>query len=493
MSLHHDLRQLRAKLARQEGVEPYFVLHNKTIEEIVRRTPQTADELAGVKGLGPKKITKYGAAIMAVVRGEAARQLPTEHVDAVVTVARYIARLNDTLAGQPARLRGEVGKINVRENVMYFDFRDPSGEAVLSCLVFTSRYRLMGVELREGLEVIISGTPSVWPRSGRLSFHAGTIELVGEGKLQQAYAALKRTLDAEGLFAPERKRAIPRYAERIGLITSSQADAYFDFVKNLLPAGLMVEHADCHVEGARAVPEIIRAFAWFQTRPVDVIVMVRGGGSWESLQAFNNEAVCRAVAGSRAPVLAGIGHERDVPLAALAADRCVSTPSITAIELSHPWREAPLIIERAAQTVGRAVELDAIRSRDRLNANAQRVQLHHRRAMTWAPQVSSTLASRVAAMRERLLAQGLTLDHASRRIAGHLRASVLAAGAAHRRLEQIATARDPQRLLQSGYSIVRSGQRIVRSSRQLSLGDPVSLQLGVGGAAGTITNLTPPL
>ena len=163
MSIIDDLRDWRNRTARQEGVEPYFVLHNKTIEEIARAKPETADALANIKGLGEKKIAKYGSAILMVLRG-VPKDAPASD-DTVLTVGQYLARLNDALVGLPARLRGEVGRINERENVIYFDFRDGSGDAVLSCLIFSSRYRLMGVELREGMEIVITGVPSVWPRT----------------------------------------------------------------------------------------------------------------------------------------------------------------------------------------------------------------------------------------------------------------------------------------------------------------------------------------
>src|SRR3989344_1215246 len=124
MSIIDDLRDWRNRTARQEGVEPYFVLHNKTIEEIARAKPETADALANIKGLGEKKIAKYGSAILMVLRG-VPKDAPASD-DTVLTVGQYLARLNDALVGLPARLRGEVGRINERENVIYFDFRDGS-------------------------------------------------------------------------------------------------------------------------------------------------------------------------------------------------------------------------------------------------------------------------------------------------------------------------------------------------------------------------------
>lgn len=446
MSIVDDLRDWRNATARQEGVEAYFVLHNKTIEELARAQPVTAEALSGVKGLGEKKIAKYGAAILAILRGSPAAAPAADGT--VLSVGQYIARLNDALVGLPARLRGEVGRINDRENVIYFDFRDESGDAVLSCLIFASRYRLMGVELREGMEVVISGVPSVWPRTGRLSFRAETLELVGEGKLQQAYLALQRKLQAEGLLAPERKRPLPEYAQRIGLITSAHGDALFDFTSNLARAGLRIEFLDCRVEGARAVPELVAALEHFNSRPPDAVVIIRGGGSWESLQAFNNEAVCRAISGSFAPVLAGIGHERDVPLAALVADRFVSTPTATAVILSQAWQDARHTLSRGAQLIPQRLREGLLQRRERITADAQ------------------------------LIAHRATADF------DRARATFL-------RFEQLAAARHPHRLLALGYSLVRRNGKLVRSRQQLAEGADVSLQFFDGSASGTITKLTP--
>ncbi|MDO8560206.1 MAG: exodeoxyribonuclease VII large subunit [bacterium] len=511
MSIIDDLRDWRNRTARQEGVEPYFVLHNKTIEEIARAKPKTVDALSGIKGLGEKKIAKYGVAILAVMLGAPEAAPPSD--DAVLTVGQYIARLNDALISLPARLRGEVGRINERENVIYFDFRDESGDAVLSCLIFASRYRLMGVELREGMEIVISGVPSVWPRTGRLSFRAETLELVGEGKLQQAYLALQRKLQAQGLFAPERKRPLPEYAQRVGLITSAHGDALFDFTSNLTRAGLRIDFLDCRVEGARAVPELVAALEHFNSRPLDAVVVIRGGGSWESLQAFNNEAVCRAISQSRAPVICGIGHERDVPLAALVADRFVSTPTATAVLLSQPWRDARHTVGMAAQTiqqrlheqlarqrqdvtdraavVARAAQQPLLDHRQRLRLNAVRIQSGFAAALRRWPTLVLRLSSGLTTLRQRFGIYRQQLQACAQTVSRRQPAEHSRARAALNRLQQLAAARHPQRLLELGYSLVRHDGKLVRSRQQLSKGADVALQFHDGSALGTITKLTP--
>lgn len=511
MNLVEQLKTWRDQTARREGVESYFVLHYDTLEAIARERPASLEALGDIKGMGPKKIAKYGHAIIAAVNDQTEPSADDAH--GVLTVSQYLARLNETLAGVRARLRGEIAEVKDRGNVIYFKFRDRDGDALLSCLVFASRYRMMGVELRDGLEVIIAGAPSVWPRTGSLSFRADTVELVGEGKLQQAYLALKQRLADAGLFAPERKRKIPRFAQNIGLITASQSDAYFDFAKNLLPAGLTVAHADCHVEGARAIPEIIHALKIFQTRPVDVIVIVRGGGSWEALQAFNSEAVCRAIAVSRSPVLAGIGHERDVPLAALAADQYVSTPSLTAIELSQPWREAKIFVAAAGrqlqahltdafladqESLRQAAGLLTATLKTGITTQRQRLLIAHERSRRslgnlWqiVPRLRERIRAAVQASITAVPQQHVRLHQFARSLQYRLGHEIIQT---KRRLEARAayiSSANPRRLLAQGYSLVRKNKTLIRSPAQLQAGDLLRLQFGSGGATAVVQELTP--
>ncbi len=514
MSLVALLKDWRDQAARREGVEPYFVLRYDTIEAIARQRPRSLEALAEIKGIGPKKIAQYGAAILAAVLG-AAEPAAAREENAVLTVGEYLARLNDALAQHPARLQGEIASVNVRERVMYFAFRDPSGGGVLSCLVFASRYRMMGVKLREGLEVIISGTPSIWPRTGRLSLRVETIELVGEGKLQRAYLALQRKLETEGLFGAERKRPIPRYAERIGLITSERGEAMHDFLANLERVGLKISLLDCRVEGARAVPGLVAAIQQFnRSHDAAVLVITRGGGSsWEILQPYNNEAVCRAVVASHIPILMGVGHERDVPLAALAADRYVSTPTAAAVLLSQPWREARMLVPLARADLAQALDDQLRVSRQQLERSARTVaeasgkrlrQAHadvvlaaarirgafSRLTAAW-PNMAERLRSGLAAMRTAIRQRRATLVQ----VAGSIGSACRRRIAETRRLLATAdrqlAARNPSRLLELGWSLTYRSGKLVRTSRELARGDHISLRFGRGGASSTIDEISP--
>jgi exodeoxyribonuclease VII large subunit len=244
-----------------------------------------------------------------------------------------------------ARVRGEVTSMSERERWIYFSLKDQEGSA-LSCLISRYHYELSGVRLAEGDEIIVEGSPEIYKPMGKFSLKVSVIELFGEGALKKAYDALRKKLEEEGVFAPERKRELPKYPSCIALITSRDGAAIDDFRMNLGAQGFKVDFYPTLVEGQRAVADIIGAIRFFNQRPerYDILVIVRGGGSLESLQAFNNEALVREVSGSAIPTLLGVGHEKDVTLAALAADKMVSTPTATAKELRYHLDEARQLV-----------------------------------------------------------------------------------------------------------------------------------------------------
>ena len=514
MSLVQQLKDLRDQLARQQGVEPYFVLHLKTIEEIARLRPVTIDALAEIKGLGPKKISQYGEQILSVVSGEPTSAASTPAPEVILTVREYVAQLNTLLAERPARLRGEVVDFKELDFGVVFDFRDTTGEAVIRCFMHSRDYQVMGVILTEGMEVIIGGSPNIYPLKGLLNFRVATVELVGAGKLQQAYLALKWKLAAAGLFDAARKRPLPMFAERIGLVTSERGEAIHDFLANVERVGLKILLRDCRVEGVRAIPELVAAIHQLNRRgDVDVLVVTRGGGSsWEILQPYNNEAVCQTIASSATPVLMGIGHERDVPLAALVADAAVSTPTAAAELISRSWREAK---QRGAETkrlVTEAVDAALAEQRNRLEQagweiprrtmeclTAERHQLtvYHERTRTNFTKLQSIfprLVQRVQAALEhsrqhcemyrlRLLQEAATT---ARAMGNALRQATHQLAALSKQIGHS----NPLRQLKLGYSLIRKDGKLIKRSGQLRVGDHVELRFAEGGAGSEINKIT---
>jgi exodeoxyribonuclease VII large subunit len=252
------------------------------------------------------------------------------------SVSEFVSLTNQTLeyAYPYIVIVGEIANFRISKNRwVYFDLKDD--QAIVRC--FGSVHSLPG-PLEDGILVRVSGTPRLHSLYG-FSFNFQQISPKGEGAIKKTASLLEAKLDKEGLFNPARKRVLPFPPQSIGLITSSESAAYSDFVKiiNARWNGLNIQLHDVQVQGEKAIEQLDHAIEAFnqQARPPDVIVIIRGGGSLEDLQAFSSERVTRSVASSRIPTLVAIGHERDISLAERAADLRGSTPS-NAAELLVP-------------------------------------------------------------------------------------------------------------------------------------------------------------
>src|SRR5919198_3861806 len=261
--------------------------------------------------------------------------------ETIYSVAEYISLLNVKLKPLKATVQGEIGKISYYPRAVYFSLFDKD-RTVLNCVAWPGRLQSLGIELKEGLEVKIQGYPDVYPQTGRLSFKADVITPIGEGALKLAFERLKRDLEAQGYFRPERKRQIPPHVERIGLITSESGVVIRDFLTGLGKHGLKVSFYDVRVEGLSAIENIVTAIQWFNAHPQDiqVVVIARGGGSLERLQPFNNLEVAKAIYSSKIPVMTAIGHETDTTIAVLVADVRASVPMDAGKRLADDWTRA---------------------------------------------------------------------------------------------------------------------------------------------------------
>lgn len=252
-----------------------------------------------------------------------------------LSVSSYITRLNRSLSAQGGRVKGEVTSVKVYPKTVYFDIKDDV--AVLGCMMWLNSYHTNGIELKAGDEIIVTGVPNVYPASGKMSFMANTIEYAGEGALKQAYDRLKKQLEAEGLLSADRKRSMPEFPRKIGLITSMRGVVIQDFSTNLSRHGFKIKTIDSRVEGKDAIHDLLASISTMRKQDIDVLVIIRGGGSLESLQAFNTESIVRAIANFKVPVITGIGHDVDETLSQLVADIGVSTPTAVAEVFNAPW------------------------------------------------------------------------------------------------------------------------------------------------------------
>lgn len=255
-----------------------------------------------------------------------------------LTVTEFIEQINLVMADQVSWVEGEVCDLHISQGKwMYFSLKDES--AIINCFAMLFRVK---TPIEEGMKVKVWGVPRIYPKFGKFSINVDIIEPSGEGALKRAFELLKKKLEADGLFSLERKRTLPRFPEKIGLITSSDAAAYTDFIKVLKArrGGVEINFISVAVQGREATGEICAAIEQLNDNfaDLDVLVLVRGGGSIEDLHAFNDESVVRTLARSRIPTMTGVGHERDVTLVDYVSDVRGSTPSNCA-ELLTPTRE----------------------------------------------------------------------------------------------------------------------------------------------------------
>lgn len=384
------------------------------------------------------------------------------------TVSQLMAYIRMTVEGDPSLtdvwVEGEVSNFRqVASGHCYFTLKDAGAE--LRCVMWRDRARLLRALPADGDSVLAHGKIGVYEQRGDLQLYVDTLEPVGVGWLYQEYERLKARLEAEGLFAPERKKPLPRFPRRIGIVTSPDAAALRDILNILSRRYPLAEVilAPTLVQGEDAPPQIVAAIRALNERDdIDVILLARGGGSLEELWAFNDERVARAVAASRIPIVCGVGHETDFSLADFAADRRAPTPSAAA-EIATPDRTE---LHRQVQTL--RIRLTAAVGAE-LDRRRARLQVQIRALQHLSP------AARLLQARQRLDELIVRADRAIGRLVS-LRRERLAGLLG--RLEGVS----PLATLERGYAIVRRAAdgRVVSSVGDVSVGDLLHVQVRDG-------------
>jgi exodeoxyribonuclease VII large subunit len=362
-------------------------------------------------------------------------------------VGMHLGRLPTVwVEGEITELRHNRAWANV-----FLTLKDPKTGATLAVTIARRIYDRLELGLDEGESVHVAGRAELFEQKAELAFRATTIERIGLGGHLLALEQLKRTLAREGLFAADRKRRLPRVPRAVGILTGADAAARGDLVSTIgarFPATKVVL-VETRVQGKGAAAAIVAALGDLTRHPeVDVVVLSRGGGSFEDLLPFSDEAVVRAVAASPVPVVSAVGHEQDTPLCDLAADVRAATPTAAATLV------VPSLLETEAA-------LTATRRRLEL---AVRAEFERTRA-------------RLARQRERLRS-------APRLLLERRRASLDHAGARLQALSPLAT-------LARGYAIVRSGTEAVRDAAALKAGDPLDIQLASGSVDARVEEIRP--
>ena len=228
-------------------------------------------------------------------------------------------------------VKGEVSNCKYHTSGhIYFSLKDESG--TIACVMFAGQRGGLSFHMREGQQIIVLGSVNVYERTGSYQLYAQEIRLDGEGALYEKYQMLKQELEEMGMFAPEYKKAIPRYAKRIGVVTAPTGAAVRDIMNISARRNPYVQLLlyPAQVQGERAKESIVRGIRMLETKNVDVIIVGRGGGSIEDLWAFNDECVARAIFDCQVPVISAVGHETDVTIADYVADLRAPTPSAAA-------------------------------------------------------------------------------------------------------------------------------------------------------------------
>ena len=384
----------------------------------------------------------------------------------VYSVGAFNRGVADWLARLPSVwVEGEVTELRRHDRwaTVFFTLKDPADGSCLGVTMARGRFDGLRLGLADGERVHVLGRPELYAQRGEFRLRALTIERFGLGAHLAALERLKAKLAGEGLFAAERKRPLPLLPRRIGLVTGNDAAAKRDVlaaIRSRLP-GASVLVAETHVQGPRAAAEMVEALRTLCDEPdVDVIVLTRGGGSFDDLLPFSDERLVRAVAGCRVPVVSAVGHEQDTPLCDLAADVRASTPT-AAGRLVVPDVSIVLDgLDRSRAALERAVRRTLEREAQRVGRAAERLRA----------------APRLALERERL-----RVERAHERLR---QTPALAVERKRAALETVAgklVALSPRATLGRGYAIVRTESGVVSSVVDVAAGERIEVTVADGG------------
>lgn len=405
-------------------------------------------------------------------------QLPfeTRPLAKLLTVSQLTRQVRTTLDSRLGSLwvAGEISNFRVPPSGhFYFSLKDASSQ--IAAVMFRSASQLLPFVPEDGMEVLVYGRVSVYEARGTLQLYVETMEPRGQGALQLAIEQLKQRLQAEGLFAEERKRPLPFLPRAVGIVTAATGAAIHDMLVTLrarMP-GVPVIVRPSSVQGREAVADIVQAIADLnEFGKVDVILVGRGGGSLEDLRAFNDERVARAIAASRIPVVSAVGHEIDVTIADLVADRRAPTPTAAAAMAVPDRRELLAVLRRLYGSLTVSARRRLERCRERLDLGARRLR---------DPQ-------------QALKALQLRVDDLSERLARAVAANLRLARQHLRRNAERLDALSPLAVLSRGYAIARRADdgSVVRDAATLRAADRLRLTLARGAATVRVLGVEPP-
>ncbi len=407
-----------------------------------------------------------------------------------LSVSDYISVVNELLLGINVKIIGEISEKKLAASGhVYFSLKDEKSGDLINCALWNSVYRMCGTKIENGMKIIVTGNADVYRVRGTLTFKIKTIEPAGEGALKKAYEELKRKLTEEGFFDEARKRKIPDFPKKIGVITSIKGAAIHDFVNNLGKFGFKVLLCDSRVEGQEAVEDLLKSFRVMKKKDIDVLVVIRGGGSLQSLIAFDNETLVREVVNFPVPVISGIGHHEDVPLVALASDVSESTPTAVANYLSRNFVKAydkVVLCERKIENAFREriyetkSEINVII--ESINQSFDQIIKIYRIGEEKIKRVIMNSSILLQNKEERIYAIKNNIFSQFKNTLNDVRNTI-------NREEKIVFANDPKRQLKMGYAIMKVEGKIIKSVKNLDEGGLIESILSDGEVVSIIKNI----
>lgn len=355
-------------------------------------------------------------------------------------------------------IRGELSNFvrNAKSGHCYFSLKDR--ESAVKAVMFNGRAEALTFVPRDGMQVLLQGRVSLYERDGQYQFYVDRMLPDGLGALYLEYLRLKETLEREGLF--EDKRPLPPYPRTIGVCTSSTGAAVRDVLSvcSRLAPSVSVCVYPCLMQGSETVPSVLRALEYFRNRPeTDVVIIARGGGSYEDLAVFNDETLARTVAAFPLPVISAIGHETDVTILDFVSDFRAATPSVAAEVAVGSVPEAAERLQRARRSVSALAE--------------QRLRLESERLRSLRFRLDPQNALDLCAQR---------LDHLDFRLRAALQRQYEAHLSQFSRLSARLTALNPMSVLSRGYALAEKDNLPVRSASEITEGDRLVLNFEDG-------------
>ncbi len=429
----------------------------------------------------------------------------------IAEVVRLAGRALDALG--LIWLEGEVTQAKVPSGAghLYFALQDKG--SVLSAVMWGRDMARLRFKIEAGQRLRVRGRIGVYDRDGKMQLYADFAEPAGAGAEALALEQLKARLTAEGMFAPGRKRALPRFPRRIGVVTSARGAAIHDIIRTIqrrMPTPILI--ADAAVQGPTAPHQLVMGMAMVVRAGVDVVIVGRGGGAATDLSAFNHERVVRTISRCPVPVISAVGHETDLSLADLAADARASTPTAAA-ELAVQDRSLLVeVLVKERRRLDREIHHHIGRARQDLDHGTIGLHARGERALASTRQQLHLLHHRLTGLhpRARIFANRSALGELERRLAAAQPTARIARARrdleavltrCHVAMQRVATTRrselarvgsqmaalSPLAVLDRGYAMVSSAAAIVRDADQVAVGDRLRIRLACGELSAIVT------